>query len=50
MAGGTAQFTEAFGSATISGDNGDIFTWPTGAEVWAGFANMNTDIYPYEVS
>jgi hypothetical protein len=44
--GGTAQFTEAFGSATISGDNGDIFTWPTGAEVWAGFANMNTDIYP----
>jgi hypothetical protein len=44
--GGTAQFTEAFGSATISGENGDIFTWPTGAEVWAGFANMNTDIYP----
>ena len=44
--GGTAQFSEAFGDAAIAGENGDIFTWPTGAQSWAGFANMNTDIYP----
>ena len=38
-----AAFTEAFGGATV---DGTTFTFPTGAEGWAGFANMNTALYP----
>ena len=38
-----ADFSEAFGGATI---DGTTYTFPTGAEGWAGFANMNTDLYP----
>ena len=38
-----ADFSEAFGGATV---DGTTFTFPTGAEGWAGFANMNTDLYP----
>ena len=34
----------AFGGGDI---NGDIFTFPSGAENWAGFVNTNTDIYPF---
>ena len=35
---------EGFGGALIEGDT---FTFPSGAETWAGFANLNTDIYPF---
>ena len=38
-----AVINEAFGGATYEGEN---FTFPSGAEAWAGFANMNTDLYP----
>ena len=34
---------EAFGGATYEGET---FTFPSGAEAWAGFANMNTNLYP----
>ena len=34
---------EAFGGATYQGET---FTFPFGAEPWAGFANMNTSLYP----
>ena len=30
---------EGFGGAIVDGSN---FTYPAGAEVWAGFANLNT--------
>lgn len=33
----------AFGDAVRDGDS---YTWPTGSEDWAGFANETTDIYP----
>jgi len=36
--------TEAFGGATIG--DGSLYTYPAGAEGWAGFANMNEAIYP----
>ena len=38
-----ASFTEAFGGSVIDGNS---LTFPTGAEPWAGFANMNTALYP----
>ena len=41
-------FSEAFGGTTI-GDGG-VYTFPTGAEPWAGFANMNTALYPMSFS
>ena len=44
LASNEASFTEAFGGTTI-GDGG-VYTFPTGAEAWGGFANMNADIYP----
>jgi len=43
-----AEFTEAFGGATIG--DGSLFTFPSGSETWAGFANMNTSLYPISVS
>ena len=38
-----ASFTGAFGGAVV---NGDTYTFPSGAETWAGIANDNADIYP----
>ena len=38
------EMVEGFGGASIEGDT---FTFPSGSEVWAGFANLNTDIYPF---
>lgn len=40
-----ADFSEAFGGALV-GDDG-TFTFPTGSESWAGWANSNTAIYPF---
>ena len=40
-----ATFSEAFGGAVIDADS--VFSFPSGAESWAGFANMNTAIYPF---
>ncbi|MCH1554149.1 MAG: hypothetical protein L7S45_06100, partial [Luminiphilus sp.] len=37
-------FTGSFGGSVIDGVN---FSVPTGAEVWAGFANENLDLYPF---
>jgi len=45
---GPAEFTEAFGGTTIDADT--QFTFPSGAEGWAGFANMNTSMYPISLS
>jgi endoglucanase Acf2 len=41
---GPAEFTEAFGGTT---SEGEVFTFPTGAASWAGFANMKMDMYPF---
>jgi len=38
-----ADFSEAFGGTFIDGDD---YTYPSTAEVWGGFANLNTDLYP----
>ena len=40
--------TESFGGTTIDADT--QFTFPAGAEEWAGFANMNTSMYPISLS
>ena len=37
------EYTGVFGGAT---KEGDVYTFPTGAETWAGFANENAAIYP----
>ena len=39
-----ADFSGPFGGATV--DN-EVYTFPTGAEGWGGFANNNTDLYPF---
>jgi len=39
-----ASISDAFGGATI--DEGGVYTFPSSAEAWAGFANTNTDMYP----
>jgi endo-1,3(4)-beta-glucanase len=44
---GPAQFTEAFGGTTI---DGELFTFPAAAESWAGFANMDVELYPFVFS
>jgi hypothetical protein len=44
---GVAVIDEAFGGATF---DGETFTFPSGAEAWAGFANMNADLYPFTFS
>ena len=41
---GTAAITGSFGGAVI--EEGGIYSFPTGSEPWAGFANENTDMYP----
>ena len=38
------EMIEGFGGALVENET---FTFPAGAEVWAGFANLNTDIYPF---
>ncbi|MGB1334272.1 MAG: glycosyl hydrolase, partial [Porticoccaceae bacterium] len=38
---------EAFGGTSI---DGSVFTFPAAAEGWAGFANMNTTLYPITVA
>ena len=38
------QITEAFDGTTIG--EGSVYTYPASAADWAGFANMNADIYP----
>ena len=37
---------EGFGGALFD-ENTSTYSFPTGAEVWAGFANMNSDVYPF---
>ena len=37
------EMVEAFGGALFADD---VFTFPAGSEVWAGFANLNVDVYP----
>ena len=44
----TASFSEAFGGTAI-GEN-SVYSFPTGAETWGGFANMNSDMYPLSFS
>lgn len=39
------SMTEGFGDAVFE-ETTSTYTFPTGAEDWAGFANMNRDIYP----
>jgi endoglucanase Acf2 len=41
---GPADFIEAFGGASIQGDE---FTFPSSAESWAGIANMDLSLYPF---
>ena len=36
-------YTGTFDGSTVEND---VYTWPTGAQPWAGFANENGDIYP----
>jgi hypothetical protein len=43
---GPAAFSGAFGGAFV--DATETYTFPTGAEVWGGFANENADMYPME--
>ena len=38
------QFTGAFGNAVVDGNN---YTFPAAADSWGGFANENTDLYPF---
>ncbi|MDA9008037.1 hypothetical protein N9J18_02235, partial [Porticoccaceae bacterium] len=42
------QITEAFGGTTIG--EGSVYTYPSGTEVWAGFANTNTSLYPMTIA
>ena len=37
------EMVEGFGGALV---DGNTYTFPAGSEVWAGFANLNTDVYP----
>jgi hypothetical protein len=45
--GGTVEGWDMFGGAEI---DGDVFTFPTGAEVWAGYANQTSSLYPFNFS
>ena len=44
---GGPLFTGAFRCATKVGD---VYTFPSGADAWAGFANDNADLYRYHFS
>ena len=37
-------FTEGFGGATIADG---VYTFPSGSDSWAGFANKNANLYPF---
>ena len=41
----TADFSEAF-DGTVYTQSSEIFEHPSSAQSWAGFANLNTDMYP----
>ena len=41
------QIVEAFSGAEI---DGSVFTFPSSADPWAGFANMNTALYPITIA
>ncbi|MGC6480989.1 MAG: hypothetical protein ACON4S_02045, partial [Porticoccaceae bacterium] len=41
-----AVFDGAFGGVIV---DGNTYTFPTGAEGWAGVANNNTDLYPFSL-
>ena len=41
---GPADFSGVFGGSIR---DGDTYTFPTGAEGFAGFANLNADVYPF---
>ncbi len=43
-----AAFAGTFGGVTL--EEGLVYTFPTGAEGWAGFANENANVYPYSFS
>jgi hypothetical protein len=44
-----ADFSGPFGGATVG--EGSLFTFPSsGTESWAGFANVNTSLYPISIS
>ena len=43
----SAAYTGAFGGATVVNN---VYTFPTGTEAWAGFANENASIYPLSFS
>jgi hypothetical protein len=40
-----ADFSGAFGGAFV--DASETYTFPTGAEAWGGFANVNEALYPF---
>ena len=40
------EMIEGFGGAVFD-EAASSFTFPAGSEVWAGFANLNVDIYPF---
>ena len=44
---GGPLFTGAFSGATKVGD---VYTFPSGADSWAGFANDNADLYPISLT
>jgi hypothetical protein len=44
MVKGPASFIESFGDTIF---DGDIFTFPSNAKSWGGFANMDLDLYPF---
>ena len=48
--GGTStvgvEMIEGFGGAVFD-EAASSYTFPAGSEVWAGFANLNVDIYPF---
>jgi beta-glucanase (GH16 family) len=41
---GPADFSGVFGGTTVTDE---VYTYPSGAEVWGGFANNNLDLYPF---
>ena len=40
------EMIEGFGGAVFD-EAASSYTFPAGSEDWAGFANLNTDIYPF---
>jgi hypothetical protein len=46
--GNEIAFADAFGGASI--ETGPEYNFPTGAQSWAGFANVSADVYPFTVS